>query len=197
MSILRLSDGRNVALLDFYMMRKMRGAWVASNGNGGPGTYERVEKFVEDLTKLQPDRVGFHTPEARLYLGIAMGCGSQSKQEMKLITNITRKEARAMGLPPHRITVDHGGGAGSNQAVTTTYNHGDHLGSARMSSGADGYPTWKNTYYPWGGGYNPQSNRRSLHSYPINSGELPAKGTWAIICGFASAVVLRVWCDKR
>ena len=55
------------------------------------------------------------------------------------------------------MTADHSISAGSNQAFTTTFYHGDHLGSSRMSSGADGYPTWQNTYYPWGGGYNPQS----------------------------------------
>ena len=61
------------------------------------------------------------------------------------------------GVTGRTMTAQHQGGAGADPALTTTYYHGDHLGSARMSSGPDGWPTWQNTYYPWGSGYNPQS----------------------------------------
>jgi hypothetical protein len=49
--VLRLPDGRLETMLDGYMMRKTPQGWEASEGNGGPGMYERVEKFVTDLEK--------------------------------------------------------------------------------------------------------------------------------------------------
>jgi RHS repeat-associated protein len=41
-------------------------------------------------------------------------------------------------------------------SVTTTYYHGDHLGSARLTTGADGYPTCSATFLPFGQEWNPQ-----------------------------------------
>lgn len=39
---------------------------------------------------------------------------------------------------------------------TTNYYHGDHLGSARLMSGYNGYPVWQATYLPFGQEHNPQ-----------------------------------------
>ncbi len=69
MSVLKLGDGRRVALEDFYMMRKRHGVWEASNGNGGPGTYERVEQFVKGLLQRHPARVSFNAPVPKSCIG--------------------------------------------------------------------------------------------------------------------------------
>jgi hypothetical protein len=47
--VFRLPDGRIEAMHDGYFMRKTLHGWEASEGNGGPGMYERVEKFVTSL----------------------------------------------------------------------------------------------------------------------------------------------------
>jgi RHS repeat-associated protein len=39
---------------------------------------------------------------------------------------------------------------------TTTFYHGDHLGSSREMSSVNGYPVWQATYLPFGYEYNPQ-----------------------------------------
>ena len=49
--------------------------------------------------------------------------------------------------------VQHAGGQGVYADATTTFYHGDHLGSSRLLSGPDGYPTWQGTYYPYGAEY--------------------------------------------
>jgi hypothetical protein len=49
--VFRLPDGRLVTMSDGYLMRKTSDGWEASEGNGGPGMYARVEKFVTDLEK--------------------------------------------------------------------------------------------------------------------------------------------------
>ena len=40
--------------------------------------------------------------------------------------------------------------------TTTTFYHGDHLGSSRIMSSVNGYPVWQATYLPFGYEYNPQ-----------------------------------------
>jgi hypothetical protein len=47
----KLPDGRLEAMYDGYFMRRISGKWKASEGNGGPGMYERVERFVTNLTE--------------------------------------------------------------------------------------------------------------------------------------------------
>jgi hypothetical protein len=49
--VFRLPDGRLETMLDGYFMRKTSHGWEASEGNGGPGMYQRVEKFVTALEK--------------------------------------------------------------------------------------------------------------------------------------------------
>jgi hypothetical protein len=49
--VFRLPDGRLETMLNGYLMRKTSHGWEASEGNGGPGMYQRVEKFVTDLEK--------------------------------------------------------------------------------------------------------------------------------------------------
>ena len=72
-------------------------------------------------------------------------------------TSISLEPIGSAGVTGRAYSIEHVTGIGSSADATTTFTHGDHLGSARMTSGYNGYPTWKNTYYPWGGGYNPQS----------------------------------------
>jgi len=45
--------------------------------------------------------------------------------------------------------------------VTTSYYHGDHLGSARMMTSGYGYGSWQATYLPFGMEVNPQSTRNN------------------------------------
>jgi RHS repeat-associated protein len=52
--------------------------------------------------------------------------------------------------------VDHWTG-GLAPDTSTTYYHGDHLGSARLMSSENGYPVWSATYLPFGYEINPQS----------------------------------------
>ncbi len=40
--------------------------------------------------------------------------------------------------------------------TTTVYYHGDHLGSQRLITNTDGYPTWSATYLPFGQEWNPE-----------------------------------------
>jgi len=40
--------------------------------------------------------------------------------------------------------------SGYDPATTTTYYHGDHLGSERLTTSENGYPTWSATYAPYG-----------------------------------------------
>ena len=68
-------------------------------------------------------------------------------------TSVTWDMWGTAGVTGRTMTADHSISAGSNQAFTTTFYHGDHLGSARMSSGPDGWPTWQGTYYPYGAEY--------------------------------------------
>jgi RHS repeat-associated protein len=52
--------------------------------------------------------------------------------------------------------IDRYTGQGGNAIQTTTYYHGDHVGSARMMTSGNGYPIWQATYLPFGYEYNPQ-----------------------------------------
>jgi RHS repeat-associated protein len=45
---------------------------------------------------------------------------------------------------------------GCAPANTTTYYHGDQIGSSRMLSNGHGYPVWQGTFLPFGEEYNPQ-----------------------------------------
>ena len=53
--------------------------------------------------------------------------------------------------------IAHWTGAGPNPHASTTYYHGDHLGSSRMMTGYNGYPVWQATYLPFGQEWNPQA----------------------------------------
>jgi len=59
--VFKLPDGPLETMDDGYSMRKTSRGWEASEGNGGPGMYERVEKFVTNLVQ---------TPEYSLDLRI-------------------------------------------------------------------------------------------------------------------------------
>ena len=52
--------------------------------------------------------------------------------------------------------MQHLSGVGSNSDVSTNYYHGDHLGSQRLMTDTNGYPTWSATYLPFGQEWNPQ-----------------------------------------
>jgi hypothetical protein len=58
----RLPGGRLVRGEDIYLMKKSDERWEASNGNGGPGTYEKVEQFVHELSKERAQLVNFRQP---------------------------------------------------------------------------------------------------------------------------------------
>ena len=45
---------------------------------------------------------------------------------------------------------------GCAPANTTTYYHGDQIGSSRLLSNGHGYPVWQGTFLPFGEEYNPQ-----------------------------------------
>ena len=68
--------------------------------------------------------------------------------------------------PRHRLR------ARSDQ--TTTFYHGDHLGSSRLLSSANGYPTWQGTYYPYGMEYTP-TPRSTTTPPPSTTTNSPAK----------------------
>jgi len=46
--------------------------------------------------------------------------------------------------------------SGAAPGVSTTYYHGDHLGSSRQMTTANGYPVWEASYRPYGEEHNPQ-----------------------------------------
>ncbi len=82
------------------------------------------------------------------------------------------------GMTGTSATVNHSGGEGAHQAVTTTYYHGDHLGSSRLLSSADGYPTWQGTYYPYGMEYTPPGstdNTATVNHYKFTGKERDAE----------------------
>jgi RHS repeat-associated protein len=47
--------------------------------------------------------------------------------------------------------------AGPYPTVTTTYYHGDHLGTSRVLTSENGYPVWSGTFLPFGAEFNPQA----------------------------------------
>jgi hypothetical protein len=53
--------------------------------------------------------------------------------------------------------IGHPTGIGWAYHTTTTYYHGDHLGSSRFLSSYDGTPMWEATYLPYGQEWNPPS----------------------------------------
>ena len=53
--------------------------------------------------------------------------------------------------------VQHMAGMGVYATETTTYYHSDHLGSSRLLTSTNGYPTWQATYLPFGQELNSQS----------------------------------------
>ena len=73
--------------------------------------------------------------------------------------------------------VQHAGGQGIYADATTTFYHGDHLGSSRLLSGPDGYPTWQGTYYPYGAEYiAPGANNNStVNNYKFTGKERDAE----------------------
>ena len=52
--------------------------------------------------------------------------------------------------------VQHVSGVGLNSDETTNYYHGDHLGSQRLMTNTNGYPTWSATFLPFGEEWNQQ-----------------------------------------
>ncbi len=74
--------------------------------------------------------------------------------------------------------VTHVPNLGNATAQTTTFYHGDHLGSSRMLSSADGYPTWQGTYYPYGMEYTPPTstdNTATVNHYKFKGKERDAE----------------------
>jgi RHS repeat-associated protein len=60
------------------------------------------------------------------------------------------------GTSAGTASVNHSSGEVLLPDVTTTFYHGDHLGSSRIMSSVNGYPVWQATYLPFGYEYNPQ-----------------------------------------
>ncbi len=74
--------------------------------------------------------------------------------------------------------VTHVPNLGNATGQTTTFYHGDHLGSSRMLSSADGYPTWQGTYYPYGMEYTPPTstdNTATVNHYKFTGKERDAE----------------------
>ena len=55
-----LPDGKIVTDSNLYLMHKTKQGWEASDGNGGPGMYRRVEDFVDELMKKPIYQVDLH-----------------------------------------------------------------------------------------------------------------------------------------
>ncbi len=64
--------------------------------------------------------------------------------------------------------VNHVSGDGFVWITTTTYYHGDHLGSSRQMTTVSGYPTWSSTFLPFGQEWNPQI---TVNNYKFTSKE--------------------------
>ena len=60
------------------------------------------------------------------------------------------------GTSTGTASVNHLSGQSQVPDETTTFYHGDHLGSSREMSSVNGYPVWQATYLPFGYEYNPQ-----------------------------------------
>ncbi len=54
------------------------------------------------------------------------------------------------GMSSTGYWINHCSCFGAYPEETTSYYHGDHLGSARLMTNYDGYPTWSATYTPYG-----------------------------------------------
>jgi len=54
------------------------------------------------------------------------------------------------GVTGQAYSISHAAGVDWYPPVTTTYYHGDHLGSSRSMSGPYGHPVWEATYLPYG-----------------------------------------------
>jgi RHS repeat-associated protein len=60
------------------------------------------------------------------------------------------------GVTNRLYEVLHSSNVSQSPDETTVFYHNDHVGSSRMMSNANGYPTWQATYLPFGYEYNPQ-----------------------------------------
>ncbi len=60
------------------------------------------------------------------------------------------------GTSTGTASINHLSGQVLSADTTTTFYHGDHLGSSRFMSSVNGYPVWQATYLPFGYEYNPQ-----------------------------------------
>jgi RHS repeat-associated protein len=75
--------------------------------------------------------------------------------------------------------VNHYTGAWQYPGESTTYYHGDHLGSARTMTNDNGYPLWSATFLPFGQEWNPQI---TMNNYKFTGDERDAESqldhTW-------------------
>src|SRR5712671_5956685 len=60
------------------------------------------------------------------------------------------------GMTQTSATIHDCVGAGCAPINTTTYYHGDQIGSSRLLTNGNGYPVWQGTFLPFGEEYNPQ-----------------------------------------
>jgi RHS repeat-associated protein len=60
------------------------------------------------------------------------------------------------GMSATSYTIDTNSNAGPQPQVSTTYYHGDQIGSSRLLTGSAGWPVWQGTFLPFGEEYNPQ-----------------------------------------
>ena len=86
---------------------------------------------------------------------------------------------RDPGVTSASYTNDHFQGAGPLPYLSTTYYHGDHLGSSRLMTGYYGWPVWSGTFLPFGAEVNAQSTTYA-HKFTgmENDSETGLNHTW-------------------
>ncbi len=80
----------------------------------------------------------------------------------KLYSHDQSANLEIAGTTGPTYSVTHVPNLGNVTGQTTTFYHGDHLGSSRLLSNANGYPTWQGTYYPYGMEYTPPASTDNL-----------------------------------
>ncbi len=112
-------------------------------------TFSQVRLVVEGLT--QPGQ--WHAFYQDIVLVSADGTVQPLYSRQK---TITLSPFGTLGMTQVSYEVNHISPAGQWPTATTTYYHGDYLGSARLLSSENGYPVWQAAYLPFGQEWNPQ-----------------------------------------
>ncbi len=96
----------------------------------------------------------------------------------KLYSHDKSANLEISGTTGPTYSVTHVPNLGNVSDQTTTFYHGDHLGSSRLLSNANGYPTWQGTYYPYGMEYTPPTstdNTATVNNFKFTGKERDAE----------------------